>query len=379
MRIVIFANAFHTISGGDKIFVEFAKYWIPAGEKVKVITNKSGRLFAMENGLAYKHIQLWPASFSDKLGIFISSAYKTTNSLVRSFFISPKSIDVIFSASFIWPDLFPGLILKLKKPQIKWIVACYVFLPNPFLKTYRGNRFNGIILYLVQKISLILINLFADAAFVASKLDLDRFSERVHVKTVRGGVDYHFFSKLPTQRKVFDAVFVGRFHPQKNVDDLLDIWKNITKKRRGAKLALIGGGYMEDELKEQVYANKMGENILFLGILDGLEKARILKSSKVFLSASKFDSGNIALDEALASGVPGVVYNLPRLDYPEGVVKIPRGDERDFTKAVLGLLEKEKWRRGLSVKGQRFASSLDWNIKAKEALSLVRELYAQKK
>lgn len=377
MKIIIFANAFHTISGGDKIFVEYAKHWLSEGEDVEVITNKSGRLFAMENGLAHRYIRHWPASFSDNLGIFFSSAYKTIHSLIRALFINPENTDIVFSSSFIWPDLLPGLILKLRKPQIKWVVACYVFLPNPFSKGYRGNLFNGIVLFLVQKISILIINLFADQAFVASDLDTNRFFKRIRVKAMRGGVDFPYFSKLPSEKKIFDAVFVGRFHPQKNVDDLLDIWGEVIKKRKGAKLALIGGGYMEDELKEQVYTDNMGENVLFLGILDSLEKVRVLKSSKLFLSASQFDSGNIALDEALASGVPGVVYNLPRLDYPEGVIKIPRGDERDFTKTVLGLLEKENWRRGLSVKGQRFASSLDWNIKAKEALKSIRDLYVK--
>ena len=377
MKIVIFANAFHTISGGDKIFVEFAKHWLSWGEDVDVITNKSGRLFAMENGLSPKYIRLWPASFSDKLGIFISSAYKTIHSLIRSFFIDPKNIDIVFSASFIWPDLLPGLILKLKKPKLKWVVACYVFLPNPLSRGYRGSLFNGIVLFLVQKISILIISLFADQVFVASYLDSNRFFKRIKVNAIRGGVDFPYFSKFPPEKKIFDAVFVGRFHPQKNVDDLLDIWQKVTKKRKGLKLALIGGGYMEDELKEQVYTNNMGGNVLFLGILDGLEKARVLKSSKLFLSTSQFDSGNIALDEALASGVPGVVYNLPRLDYPQGVIKITLGDEKTFIKWVLTLLEKESLRRSLSIKGQSFASSLDWNIKARQALESIKDLYAK--
>lgn len=378
MKIIIFANAFHTISGGDKIFVEFAKHWLSEGEDVKVITNKSGRLFAMENGLAYRHIVLWPASFSDKLGIFVSSAYKTVNSILRAFFVKPDDIDIVFSASFIWPDLLPGLVLKLKKPKIKWIVACYVFLPNPFAEGYRGNRFNGIIIYLVQKISIMLINLFADAAFVASHLDVNNFSKRVLVKAVRGGVDYRFFSRIPSQKKVFDGVFVGRFHPQKNVDDLLDIWKEVLKEKPDVKLALIGRGYMEDKLKEHIFTNEMGNSVFFLSILDGLEKVRILKSSKLFLSTSKFDSGNIALDEALACGIPGIVYDLARLDYPEGVAKIPVGNKEVFKIKILRLLNDESLRKRMAKKGQKFALSLDWSIKAKEALDFVKELYAQK-
>ena len=42
--------------------------------------------------------------------------------------------------------------------------------------------------------------------------------------------------------KKYDAVFIGRFHPQKGVLELIDIWKRVVNKKPQAKLAMIGDG-----------------------------------------------------------------------------------------------------------------------------------------
>ena len=40
----------------------------------------------------------------------------------------------------------------------------------------------------------------------------------------------------------YDAVFVGRYHPQKGIYHLLNIWKQIVEQKPLAKLAILGNG-----------------------------------------------------------------------------------------------------------------------------------------
>ena len=101
MKIIVFANSFYNLGGGEKIFVEYSKRWIEFGETVKIVTNEEGKQFCIENGLKSEYLTLWPSSWSDKFGISISTIYKSLISLFRSFFISTKNIDAIFAASFI--------------------------------------------------------------------------------------------------------------------------------------------------------------------------------------------------------------------------------------------------------------------------------------
>lgn len=379
MKIVVFANSFYNLGGGEKIFVEYAKRWQEAGENVEIITNERGKQFCLEHNLSGQFITVWPSSRSDKWGIFFSSLYKSVISSLRSFFLPLSDIDAVFSVSFIWPDLLPGLVLKLRKPSIRWVVASYLFVIPPWAKYYFGNPIRSLIFYVVQVVSLVLMKRFSDGVFTASLRDISKFTTRrkkQHLKAiaVRGGVDYDFFHNTPRQTVIYDCVFVGRFHPQKNVDELITIWKGVVGQSPQSKLAIIGEGYMEAELKEKVREEKLEENIIFLGFADGIKKAKILKSSKIFVSASRFDTGNIALDEALACGLPGIVYDLPHLFYPAGVIKVAIGDQDVFVQTILRLLEDEREYKMLSTEGARFASTLDWNITAKKALDFIKRL-----
>src|SRR3972149_5405464 len=191
MRILVFANAFHSISGGDKIFVEFSKRWEQKrGVRVQIVTNEKGKEFCLAHGVKPDMVRVWPASVSDKLGLLLSSAYKSASALVRALFWPAGDWDVVFSASFILPDLLPGLILKLRNPAIKWVVASYIFISPPWSANLAGKRLNTLILYLVQKVSLFCMKRFADGIFIASEWDLHRFEKFSHtlqVVAIRGG------------------------------------------------------------------------------------------------------------------------------------------------------------------------------------------------
>ncbi len=379
MKIVVLANSFFNLGGGEKIFVEYAKRWHESGEEIEVITNERGREFCLEHGLKERSIVVWPSSRSDQWGIFFSSLYKSIIPSIRTLFTPVSDIDVIFAASFIWPDLLPGIVMKLRRPRIRLVVASYLFVIPPWAKHYYGNPLRAFALYSVQTVSLFLMRCFADGIFTASLRDVARFSierrrRRLKVVAVRGGVDYAFFHNIPKQEMMYDCIFVGRFHPQKNVDELLDIWRGVVDQSPERKLGIIGEGYMEEELKEKVREEKLENNVVFLGFADGERKAKILKSSKVFVSASRFDTGNIALDEGLACGLPGIVYDLPHLFYPAGVIKVAIGDQDAFVQAILHLLEDEEVYKKLSRESVRFASTLDWDITAGKALGFIKNL-----
>lgn len=375
MNIRIFANAAHVMSGGDKIYMEYAKRWKQWGNTIVVTTNEVGRAQSIDHGLFPSDIVLWSSSWFDRLGVLISSIVKTIEPIFRSILDQSRS-DILFSASFIWPDLLPGLIMKLKHPKSTWVVAWYLFIPNPFSPSYFGNRANGLIMYAMQAISFFIVRHMADAVFTASIVDVPKFTATKRLENrvlaVRGGLDYDFFVRGHRYQKRFDAVFVGRFHPQKNVDELLDIWREVIVRRPMAALALVGDGYLYKKLKKKVEKEGLAGSVVFLGIQDGKEKRGILKASRIFVSASHFDSGNMALDEALASGIPGVIYGLSHLDYPQGVVFIPVGDTKAFVEAILMLLTDKTTRQTLGTAGQKEAVSWDWEIKANSAFYFLK-------
>lgn len=379
MNILIFANAIHrnTLAGGDKVFVEYAKRWIRWGHVVTIVTNEVGRHYCIRNGLAKKHIVLWHASWIDRYGIYIAMVTKTFCSFLRGLLFSPKNPDIIFASSFFLPDITPAFIMKLRYKEARLVTASYLFTRNKWGSDYSGGKIKGLLFYINQILSSHLMRRYQGITLTASTYDRDQLIRIQHIEehkimAVRGGVDTKFFSSVPVQPILYDAVFVGRFHPQKCLDELIAIWGIVIASDSRRILALVGGGPLNHTLRKLVLRKNMENNVFFLGIHDGIEKAEILKSSRVFLSASRYDSGNIALDEALSCGVPGIVYDLPTLDYPMGVVKIPTGSQRLFAEAIETLLSHEEKRSQLGQDALVFSQTLDWNKKARGVLAFIR-------
>ncbi len=378
MKIVVFANAFTGVSGGDKIFVEYGRYWLHMGIDVEIVTNEKGRNFCLQHGIPKRDIRVWNSSFMDRMGVYISSLYKVAGASIGGVFFRSSGCDIFFSASDFWPDVFPVLLAKARASKTKWLAACYLLAPFPDGKGYSEKHVRAYIFYYTQKVSLWLIKTFADAVITHSHIAREFYNGRQlspgTVFAVQGGVDVKSSNSVPKQKTIYHAIFVGRFHRQKCLDELISIWKMVLQSAPECKLALIGGGSLEKRLREKVVHDDIKHAVSFLGIVDGISKIRLLRSSRVFVSASRFDSGNIALVEALACGVPGVIYDLPELRYYRGVIKIPCGETRAFAKAVLELLNKEEMYKRLSNEAKVFATTMDWRARAGEALKFIKGL-----
>ncbi len=380
MKILIYANDYHLVSGGDVIFAEIAKRWIKQGHEIQIVTNEKGTEYCLSKEIPVSNITTWQSSSVDKFGTFISEPIKSILATYRELHTKHIRVDAIFASSFFWPDLFPGIISKIRNPRAKLLVGAYLLFPKPLSrKKYSGGFWKATALYLSQKISLKLISSFVDIVLTASEHDKPRFYNKkqlneISVYAIRGGVEANFIGRVRKQKKIYDALYFGRFHSQKGLFDLLDIWKKILAVKPKAKLLLAGGGPLEKSIREK--AIKMGiiSSISFSGVVSGTAKYKLLKSAKIFISASRFDTGNIALDEVLACGVPGIVYDLPHLNYMDGVIKIPIGHKVQMEKEIIKLLKSGKTRQRLGRAGRKFIKKFDWNIGAEKVLKLIQIL-----
>jgi glycosyltransferase involved in cell wall biosynthesis len=348
--------------------------------RVTIVTNESGKIFCLNHGIDEENIIVWKAYAIDRCGVYVGSLSKVIASTLRGLSRFSGNYDVVFSASDFWPDIFPALLLKLRQPAVHWIAACYLVASSPLTrKRPPGALLRGLIVYLTQKFSLYLIRRYAGAVFTASEADRPTFyNERQlspeTVIAIRGGVDCRFIDSVPMPEPVYDALYVGRLHPQKCVDELLEIWARLLRVAPERKLAVVGNGPLEKRLREISERRGLSQKVHFLGTVDGYEKVRLLESSRVFVSASRFDSGNIALDEALACGIPGIVYDLPRLDYPAGVIKVRCGDAHGFGEAIVKLLGDGELYGRLSREARDFAKRLDWDLRAEWVLEFLKRV-----
>ena len=94
---------------------------------------------------------------------------------------------------------------------------------------------------------------------------------------------------------------IGRFSKEKNHEFLIDVFYEIYKKNKNAKLILIGSGKLEEKIKEKVKNLKLENDVLFLGSRNDVNN--LLQIFDVFVLPSLYEGLPIVAVEAQASGL----------------------------------------------------------------------------
>lgn len=99
--------------------------------------------------------------------------------------------------------------------------------------------------------------------------------------------------------------FLGRLHPRKNVEALINAWINLGNVVKDAQLIIMGKGDAEYEemLKEKVRKNNLS-NVVFAGFVTGKEKFQRLASLTALCVPSDFENFGMIITEALSVGTP---------------------------------------------------------------------------
>jgi glycosyltransferase involved in cell wall biosynthesis len=373
------------MSGGDRIIIELVRRY----EKGKIFLYTSN--FGAATWGQYKLNNVKPIKFINfkRQTGFSSYPYRTLIGCLELSKIKIKLAGIIYSASDFWPDSIPAFIMKLKNPKSKWIAGFYLFAPAPFQKDspYKGKKWlAGLLYWLTQLPIYFIVKRYADMVFVTSEPDVNRFVTkrrgRDRVVVIRGGVDIKPSDRylnssdiIPVNKRKYDVCFVGRFHYQKGALELIDIWKYACEKKPGLKLAMIGCGPLENEIKKKINEYKLSDNIDLLGFKDGNEKYEIFKQSKVVVHPATYDSGGMAACEAMAWGLPGVSFDLEALKtyYPKGMLKTPCYNFKVFACNILKLLEDSEMHNRMSQDAISWARTWDWDKRAANVFNIIKQ------
>ena len=297
--------------------------------------------------------------------------------------IKMLSGDIVFSSSDFWPDFLPAFILKLKNPKIVWVAGFYLFAPKPWDKfsPYRSKNFLiGLFYWLSQVPAYYVIRKFSDIVFVTSQPDVDKFITPIRPKekviVIRGGVDtapakiyLNSEEVIPPEERIYDACFVGRFHYQKGVLELVKIWQVVCSNISQARLVMIGIGPLECEIRSLIKEFGLSKNIELMGFLDGPKKFEVFKQCRIVVHPATFDSGGMAASEAMAWGLPGVSFDLEALKtyYSKGMLKTSCFDTDEFAENILNLLSNPHQYKEMSLEALKFVhEEWEWNNRAKD-------------
>lgn len=399
-NIIIFAinNVGDGFSGGDRIFIELARRWRKEAS-IALYGSEEAIRIARERGI--DGIDFIQVDRCNRFGHYttfglawhaVRRLFKGVSAVVRD----PeriKNADYVYSVSDFMPDLIPALASKILARRAKWVAGFYLFIPSPLSNEfhYRGRHFiKGALYWFFQQFGYLLIKYFADYVFVINETERTRFVTKRRnlskVFAIRGGVDISKSEEylksdmiIPVSRRAYDACFVGRFHVQKGVLELVDIWSHVCRKEPGRRLVMIGDGELVERVTAKIRNLGLTANIELAGFADGERKYEYFKNSKIILHPSIYETGGMAAAEGMAWGLPGVCFDHEALKsyYPEGLLKVPPGDTEKFAEAVLRLISDDALYRQTSAAAHNLiVHHWNWEARAKEALAVLTQAYA---
>lgn len=376
------------LSGGDRIFIELARDWsqrmrlelVGCEEAITIC-----RRYGLDSLKAHETTKKLGIADDARLSVMMLNLVKKLAAGLRFQWQHRELLEdnpTIYSVSDFYPDFAPALLAKWLNPKCHWIAGFYLFAPPPFSSAspYKGkNRLKGLLYWLSQRPAYWLVNKFADRVFVTSEPDIVHFvgphREARFVEVIRGGVstepveEYQALKKeLPAmEQRKYDACFLGRFHHQKGVLILADIWAALCRSNPKARLAMIGNGELEAEVKQKFKKLGLLDQVDFFGFLDGERKFEIFRNSKVMVHPATYDSGGMACAEGMAWGLPAVGFDLQALKtyYPKGMLKAPEGDVEAFAAKIHQLLEEPELYQKLSDDAHTLVrEAWDWRAQA---------------
>lgn len=195
------------------------------------------------------------------------------------------------------------------------------------------------------------------------------FGNGVETADIRPRADYRL-GDPPT------LVYVGRLHPQKGLDVLLQAMRALADEGQAARLRLVGDGPARDDL--QALSGRLGleQQVTFVGQSDQVMLE--LATADVFVLPSRAEGLSNALLEAMAAGLPAVVSNIPGnvdvIEHQRNGLLFMVEDARALADCLAQLLDQEELRARL---GQAARQTVEDRFSLDAVSQLYVKLYAQ--
>lgn len=361
-----------SLGGGDRIMVECIRRWRQQ-HTITVYGNEGARQLCDHFQLDGINHVTWAADRYKRFGRPVWWLVQTVKGCrgVDRLVLPPNEKHLIIASTEFQPNGWPAFRLKRRYSCVPLVMESFLLAP----KWFSGKPGPGLIFTAyrpLQKIVLRRVLREAEMILVTGEEDREFMVSEGRsansVFAILGGVDLSIPQSVPeAKEKVFDAVFIGRLHPQKGPLELVDIWRILLQKKPDAQLAMIGSGPLEAKCQAKAAKLGLADNIKFFGFCDGVEKYKIIKASRVVVHPAVYDSGGMAAAEALCCGLPGVSFDLGSLRtyYPRGWLKAPSGDFAGFSNCIHRLLTDEKLYAETSNEAYAAGLEWDWNVRSK--------------
>lgn len=151
------------------------------------------------------------------------------------------------------------------------------------------------------KVALQSYGVYKNIYVIPTGIDLKKFQRDITVdekKKILSDLGIKYGDRIIT--------YIGRTAKEKNIDEVISLFKGVSHEIKNAKLLIVGAGPELDNLKSLVNREGLEDRIYFTGMVKPDEVYKYYKISEVFVTASKSETQGLTYIEALSSGCPVV-------------------------------------------------------------------------
>ena len=138
----------------------------------------------------------------------------------------------------------------------------------------------------------------------AEVADIRAFGLTAPVAVIPNGVDLP--ARPPQGPREREVLHLGRIHPKKGIDRLLQAWALVAPEMPGWRLRIVGpseGGHTA-ELEALARRLSLGDRVRFEGPLYGTDKQEAYRRAALFVLPTRNENFGMVVAEALAQGTP---------------------------------------------------------------------------
>ncbi len=299
-----------------------------------------------------------------------------------------EQLSFVISATIALPKILKnysieGVIVYFSMPCGPLGSWCKFLQRTPYVISLRGGDVPGVetsvnrIHYLLQPVRRLVLKY--SQTIVANSISLKQAAQQADpfpVAVIPNGVDTDFFYPVEHHNKVFQFLFVGRFHNQKNLFFLL---KQLNHLKNTITISfichIVGDGYLKDKLQE--YATKQQVNLIIKwhGWLAKEQIRHLYQQSDCLLNPSLYEGMPNVVLEAMACGLPVIASNVVGNDavvrHNQTGYLFELSKEEEFQTALQSLLTNRKKARQFGEAGRDWVvKEFSWANVAKEYVQL---------
>jgi glycosyltransferase involved in cell wall biosynthesis len=201
------------------------------------------------------------------------------------------------------------------------------------------------------------------------------------IEVIPNGVDLERFRPDETRvsgkrGRLLKLLTVGRLSATKRFEILIDAVDILLKNGYEVSLTIVGGGALEDRLKNMVGQLNLSEVVRIAGRAEPEDMPRIYRENDIFVSASMQEGMSNAMLEAMATGLPIVTTRCEGVDelIADNGIVVGESDANEVAKAISRLADDRETRRRMALASRERAALFSWSSVANQYIECYREV-----